>query len=219
MKLNFLHRNDLILNYFFFFNKKMSISLTSSIQSCTVNTGYANKLQSDRTENPNAVMCPMWDGRDTYGRAVCGDSYYTKNAGCNSALDRVAVENFLRPSYAEFIALDVAGYLSPSAIGMPVSSKDSWQKQTELLREQAVSKTNNQGGSVGLQTSANVRALYSNGKCGVDGGGCSNGVGINVGSRENYMDTRANQNFQDRRNLSGISSWKSNCYACSAGNR
>ena len=37
--------------------------------------------------------------------------------------------------------------------------------------------------------------------------------------RENYVDTRANRNFQERRDLSGISSWKSNCSACSAGNR
>ena len=39
---------------------------------------------------------------DLTGRRVCPDSFYTKSAGCNSAEDRVVVENNLRPQYAEF---------------------------------------------------------------------------------------------------------------------
>jgi hypothetical protein len=87
----------------------MSISLTGSLQTCKVNTGWANKVESDRFLNPYLVVCPAFNGQDNYGRFVCPDSYYAKAPGCNSALDRVAVENFLRPQYAEFVTLDASG--------------------------------------------------------------------------------------------------------------
>ena len=43
------------------------------------------------------MVCPLWNGVDTTGRTVCEYSYWTKNAGCNSATDRVIIENDLRP--------------------------------------------------------------------------------------------------------------------------
>jgi len=52
-------------------------------------------------------MCPTWTGKDLVGRTVCADSFYTKRAGCNSAEDRVMVENLLRPQYSDYINLDV----------------------------------------------------------------------------------------------------------------
>lgn len=72
----------------------MSISLLGSINVCKVNTGYADKIQSDRFENPDAMTCPLWNGQDSFGRYVHPDSFYTKNGGCNSADDRVSVEKF-----------------------------------------------------------------------------------------------------------------------------
>ena len=97
----------------------MSISLLGSINVCKVNTGWADKLQSDRFENPNNMTCPLWSGQDTYGRFVSPDSFYTKTAGCASADDRVAVENFLRPQYMEYVALDAAGFQAPLYAGVP----------------------------------------------------------------------------------------------------
>lgn len=97
----------------------MSISLLGSINVCKVNTGWADKLQSDRYENPNNMTCPLWSGQDTYGRFVSPDSFYTKAAGCASADDRVAVENFLRPQYMEYVALDAAGFQAPLYAGAP----------------------------------------------------------------------------------------------------
>lgn len=195
----------------------MSISLTGSLTTCRVNSGYANKIQSDRFENYNALLCPVWNGQDQYGRAVCVDSYVTKTAGCASAEDRVAVENYLRPSYAEFTALDAQGYLNPSALGTPVNTKENYQKQTELLRLQDSRKTAMQNGRTGIQLSNTNK---QNG-FGCPNGNCSNG--FNPTGRQNlkegYTDNRANRNFENRNNLSGISSWKSNCYGCSAGNR
>src|SRR5690349_1512612 len=85
------------------------ISLDKSIRTCKVDTGWANKIQSDRFENPDLMMCPVWNGRDTTGRQVCADSFWTKRAGCNSPEDRIMVENSLRPSYFEYISLNAAG--------------------------------------------------------------------------------------------------------------
>lgn len=97
----------------------MSISLLGAINVCKVNTGWADKIQSDRFENPNNMLCPLWNGQDTYGRFVAPDSFYTKTPGCASADDRVEVENFLRPQYMEYVALDAAGFKAPLYAGYP----------------------------------------------------------------------------------------------------
>lgn len=91
------------------------ISLEGSIRTCKVDTALANKIQSDRFLNPNNMVCPIWNGVDTAGRAVCPDSFYTKSIGCNSAEDRVEVENGLRPRYAEYISLSARGIEGDSA--------------------------------------------------------------------------------------------------------
>jgi hypothetical protein len=198
------------------------ISLQGSLQTCKVNTGYANKIQSDRFENPNNLLCPVWNGKDNYGRVACYDSYVTKSAGCSSALDRVVVENYQRPQYFEYTALDASGYMSSAALGSPVPVTENYQKQSQLTSMQDSQRTSQMGGSVGFQYSKNNTPKV-NGKCGADGGNCANSFSknynMNQGVREGYVDTLSNRNFQDRRNLSTIAGWKGNCYACSAGNR
>ena len=86
-----------------------SISLESSIRTCKVDTGWANKIESDRFLNSDLMVCPIWNGVDTAGRRVCPDSFVTKTAGCNSAEDRVIVENNQRPQYMEYINLSANG--------------------------------------------------------------------------------------------------------------
>ncbi|MHA2037196.1 MAG: hypothetical protein ACW98X_12220, partial [Promethearchaeota archaeon] len=80
-----------------------SISLQSAIRTCDVNVAWANRIESDRFLNPSNMLCPIWSGVDSTGREVCVDSFKTKRAGCNSALDRVDVENNLRPQYSEYV--------------------------------------------------------------------------------------------------------------------
>ena len=84
-------------------------SLEKNIRTCKVNTGWANRNQSDRFQDPNLMVCPTWNHMDNAGRLICANSFYTKRAGCNSALDRVGVENQLRPQYMEYINLSAAG--------------------------------------------------------------------------------------------------------------
>lgn len=91
-----------------------NISLVGSIQTCKVDTGQADKIQSARFQDPNLMMCPVWNGFNTKGQRVCPDSFYTKREGCNTPMDRVAVENALRPQYAEYINLDAQGFRSDS---------------------------------------------------------------------------------------------------------
>jgi len=86
-----------------------ALSLESAIRTCKVDTAYANKVESDRFLNPQNMVCPIWNGVDSAGRRVCPDSYWTKTAGCNSAEDRVFVENNLRPQYMEYINLSANG--------------------------------------------------------------------------------------------------------------
>jgi hypothetical protein len=91
-----------------------SVSLESGIRTCKVVTGWASRVQSDRFQNPNLMVCPIWNGVDTAGRRVCPDSFVTKRAGCNSATDRVVVENNVsRPQYMEYVNLNAAGIAAP----------------------------------------------------------------------------------------------------------
>ncbi len=95
-----------------------NLSLNGSLRTCKVEQGYASRIQSDRFENPHLMVCPVWSGFDSANRPVCMDSYYTKSAGCNSPLDRVDVENYLRPHYMEYINLDAEGFRYDNTIKM-----------------------------------------------------------------------------------------------------
>lgn len=86
-----------------------AISLAKSIQTCKIDTGEAPRLLSDRFLNYHNMMCPIWNGVNLKGQEVCPDSFYTKSRGCNSATDRVVVENDLRPDYISYITLNAGG--------------------------------------------------------------------------------------------------------------
>jgi len=86
-----------------------NISLNSSIRSCRIDTGWADRIASDRFLNPNLVIAPSWTGFDSAGRPAHQDSFYTKTAGGNSPMDRVYVENYLRPKYVEYVNLSAGG--------------------------------------------------------------------------------------------------------------
>lgn len=120
-----------------------SVSLEGSIRTCKVDTGWAPRMESDRFQNPNLMVCPVWNGRDLTGRQVCADSFWTKRAGCNSPEDRVVVENAQRPQYAEYINLDAQG-IRGDMYGM--------QHYDEGIRERGLSQTHNVTGQFGVPT-------------------------------------------------------------------
>ena len=181
----------------------MSISLLGSISVCKVNTGYADKIQSDRFENPNNMMCPLWNGLDNYGRAVNPDSFYTKNAGCNSAEDRVMTENFLRPQYMEYVALDAAGFNNPTMFSNnpPTYGKRIVEKFMDTPSNREAMETNksvqdyyNIVGSAGYQY-RNTNTPYSDGTCGVQGGADCPTCSVRHGSKGKSL----YEGFQDNR--------------------
>lgn len=83
-------------------------SLNKNIRTCKVDTGYSSRIASDRFFNPKNLMCPVWNGLDLAGRPACHFSFYTKREGCNSAQDRLIVENHLRPDYINYISGDLS---------------------------------------------------------------------------------------------------------------
>jgi hypothetical protein len=96
------------------------------------------------------MVCPVWNGVDTTGREVCPDSYWTKNAGCNSAEDRVMVENSVsRPQYMEYINLSANG-IEGSIYGNTMPWNEVGQTNREL------NAINNVTGNFGLQFGANT---------------------------------------------------------------
>ena len=119
-----------------------NVSLTANILTSKVITGNADRLQTYRIQDSDAMMCPVWNGQDLTGRQAGEYSFYTKRAGCNSAMDRIVVENFLRPSYTNFVttnAAGIAGYVYDSP------APNNFQKSEEMA-------ANNQRISAGQST-------------------------------------------------------------------
>jgi len=128
----------------------MSLSLESALRTCKVDTALASRIESDRFLNPNNMVCPVWNGMDTAGREVCQDSFNTKRGGCNSATDRVEVENNVsRPQYMEYITLSANG-IAGNIYGnnMP---KDVYDRDIDMKSR------NNISGNFGLQFGSHVQ--------------------------------------------------------------
>lgn len=58
-----------------------------------LDTGKANRFQSDRVLNPNALVCPIPQTTDSMGRESHVDTRWSETAGCSSATNRIRVEN------------------------------------------------------------------------------------------------------------------------------
>lgn len=130
------------------------LSLEGSIRTCKVDQGWANKIQTDRFFNPNLMMCPVWNGRDLTGRKVCPDSFMTKREGCNSAEDRITVENSLRPQYMEYVTLDAAGI--QGAFYNNGQQYENDLTRGGMTRNQALQNAYNYTGNYGLDFGASV---------------------------------------------------------------
>ena len=132
------------------------LSLEGALRTCKVNTGWANRIQSDRFENPDLMVCPVWNGVDLAGRPVCADSFYTKRAGCNSAEDRVIVENAVsRPQYVEYLGLDAAG------INAPLYGSVNMHKSDQLTQNATMNEIPTVAGAFNLQNTGGSNQIQS----------------------------------------------------------
>lgn len=126
-----------------------AISLEKSVRTCDVNTGEAPRIQSDRFLNPNNMVCIPWNNINSKGQVVHADSFYTKTPGCNSAEDRVAVENFLRPNYMSYVTLNAQGIAGNMYGNTSAFSQSLARDDFDMSRNQVT-------GNFGHQWSANV---------------------------------------------------------------
>ena len=79
------------------------LSLEKSIRTGVVPNDAGLKLQSLRWMEMSNRLCPARNPMDIAGRGpLCIDSLYSKREGCQSALDRVNVENSQRPHYSAY---------------------------------------------------------------------------------------------------------------------
>ena len=129
-------------------------SIDNSIRTCKVDTGQAERIESDRFLNPGVMSCPRWNGVNNLGQAVCPDSFTTKTRGCNSAEDRVMVENNLRPNYSAYLNLDMSG-LSGDYYGFP-ENLSAWENSGVTSGYNR--SRHNVTGNFGRQWSANVQS-------------------------------------------------------------
>lgn len=134
-----------------------NMSLTSSLNICRVGSGEAPRIASDRYLNPGNMLCPVWTGYNLKGQQVCPDSFWTKSPGCNSPLDRIVVESNLRPDYASFVTLNMAG-VKGEIFGNP-SARSQVNAREQML--QTIATTQPQ---YGQDLNAEVR---SSGACGI----------------------------------------------------
>jgi hypothetical protein len=74
-----------------------------------VEPGWAARYASDRFFNPNAMVCPPRKYLDLLGRPSDHYSLITTTPGCSSALDRVKVEDYQRPSDFNSVSLSGLG--------------------------------------------------------------------------------------------------------------
>ena len=131
-----------------------NLSLESAIRTCKIDVAYANKMYSDRYLNPTQMVCPVWNGYDSAGRPTCADAFMTKAAGCNSAEDRISVENNVaRPRYFEYITLNPSG-LSGNIYG-DQNTITQWDKKKTKSDTRDI---NAYAGNFGIQFGSVVRS-------------------------------------------------------------
>jgi hypothetical protein len=78
------------------------------------------------------------------------DSYYTKSPGCNSQLDRVDVENYLRPNYMEYINLDAMGFRQNDDTMSCTNEKTNMSCSSAGLRTKNMENLNKITGNYGM---------------------------------------------------------------------
>jgi hypothetical protein len=160
-----------------------NLSLAKSIRSCKVETGIASNIQSDRFLNPNQMVCIPWNGMNNKGQSVCPDSQLTKTAGCNSAEDRVIVENNQRPQYIDYVTLNAAG-IKGHIYG------NEMQHEATVARKKDMKENDNLTGNFGIEWGAVTN--YKG--CMTSGGGSYQRAMAQI-AQQNRKSQMLNQNY------------------------
>lgn len=136
-------------------------SLTASVRNTQVYPGSENRLFSDRFLNSDTMSCIAWNGYDSVGQEVCADSFYTKAPGCNSALDRVDVENAVhRPQYMNLLTLGAQGILGGGIQPEGSLTRDAVARSRAMLDN--LNPVDGPGGHWEFQNLAKIRSTVPN---------------------------------------------------------
>jgi hypothetical protein len=98
------------------------------------------------------MVCSVWNGLDAAGRVSCADGFKTKSAGCNSAQDRIGVENVLRPQYMTYISDNLGSSYNKNSM-VPEGVKQEGFEMVDNLgpRTQWSDLTGSNGGQMNSQ--------------------------------------------------------------------
>ncbi len=97
-------------------------SIYNNIRSSKVTTGNAPMYQGMRTFDNSAQVCPIRAPISDSGTpGVARDSINSLTAGCFSPLDRMIVENALRPSYSTYLN---ASSIASAGVGSDLPQAD-----------------------------------------------------------------------------------------------
>jgi hypothetical protein len=97
------------------------------------------------------MVCVPWNGLNNKGQEVSPDSFWTKTPGCDSAEDRVLVENAQRPKYFNYVTLGAQG-----VNGDFYGRSDNDNFRDAMARDKFNNSRNQLTGNFGKQWGANV---------------------------------------------------------------
>ena len=123
-----------------------AISITKALRVPKVSQQYVNNVYSERFQDPRFNVCPVWNGQDNLGREV---GYYTFNNltnGCNDPMQRIEIENNLRPNYHPY--LNTEGI---DAEDQQYSSSFGGRYDTAGIRRDEAYRMNAEYGNVGAE--------------------------------------------------------------------
>lgn len=110
------------------------VNLESALRTCKTNSANAERVLSDRFLNPRNMVCPVWNGLDAAGRVSCADGFKTKSSGCNSAEDRVGVENILRPAYFQYISDNLGSAYNKNYMVPEGVKQEGFEQEEEVIK-------------------------------------------------------------------------------------
>jgi hypothetical protein len=93
------------------------------------------------------MVCIPWNGLNNKGQEVSPDSFYTKTPGCDSAEDRVMVENAQRPNYMSYVTLGAQGIQGDIYGNMDAKVNSIARAQFDQSRNQITGNFGSQFGS------------------------------------------------------------------------
>jgi hypothetical protein len=80
--------------------------IDKSVRTPSVATELDVNMASERFQNHNLNICPLFEGQDNLGRPANHNTFRAETYGCHDPLRRIKIQNHLRPNYAVYLNAD-----------------------------------------------------------------------------------------------------------------